>query len=87
MMTIAELAERMVARALPHMEDGAARILRDDLDAGEFEVAAITALEGAPLAMDFSDVRNLGLLAASFETPDREIALRAIARHQARSAA
>lgn len=62
------------------VDPAAFEIAQDAFRAGEFEVAAISIVEDAPASAD--ELRELELLAAVFDPPDREIAERVIAKRR-----
>ena len=66
MRTLQELASDLVARALPTLGIEPARVLADDLAAGEYEAAAISALHRVPEIATQRDLDELATMAVGF---------------------
>lgn len=85
MRTIQEFAHDLVQRYSGQMDPASAQMIAEDCAAGEFEVAAISVIEDAPVSA--SDVDELERLAADFDAVDRDIATRVIAKRRKQFAA
>lgn len=74
MRTLQELASDLVGRALPTLGIESARVLADDLAAGEYEAAAISALHRVPDIATQRDLDELATMAVGFDPRNRELA-------------
>lgn len=85
MRTVEEFAAALVQRYAGDLDPANRRITESDLASGEFEVAAISVIEMAPVTP--AEVDELEQIAAGFDSVDRGVALRVVAKRRSDFAA
>lgn len=82
MRTIAQLCDAAFRSAQPHLPTALASDIASDIAAGEYEVAMITLVEAAPVAVSVADVHEFERVARDFDAVDGPIARRVIAAYR-----